>query len=86
MRRNISFAVLAAASAFSVMGIGLTSTAAAASQDTYCLQGRQSGYPGRCDFSSYQQCLATASGTAEGCGLNPMKAYAQQRRYHGRYY
>jgi hypothetical protein len=87
MRRNVSFAILAAVSALGAIG-AVSPAAAEPRQDTYCLQGRQSGYPGRCDFSSYQQCEATASGTAEGCGVNPMQAFAQQRRgfrYQGRF-
>ena len=55
-------------------------------QDTYCLQGRPWGYPGNCQFSSYAQCMATASGTDAYCGINPMYAYGQQRRgYRGHY-
>jgi hypothetical protein len=56
-------------------------------QDSYCLQGRSHGYPGDCAYSSYQQCAATASGTGESCGINPMRAYEQPRRggYQGRY-
>ena len=50
-------------------------------QDRYCLQGRIWGYPGNCQFSSYQQCLASASGTNAGCGLNPTYAFAPQRGY-----
>ena len=55
--------------------------------DKYCLQGRQWGYPGNCLFSSYAQCMATASGTNAGCGINPQYAFAHQRRgaYRGRY-
>lgn len=30
-------------------------------QDVYCLQGRSWGYPGICQFSTYDQCMATAS-------------------------
>jgi hypothetical protein len=84
MRRNLSLAILASVSALSIFG---TMPAAQAAHDNYCLQGRQSGYPGNCEFSSYQQCMATASGTGEGCGINPMKAYSQQRRgeYQSRY-
>ena len=26
--------------------------------DSYCLQGRDWGYPGNCQFSSYAQCMA----------------------------
>ena len=57
--------------------------AAEAIQDRYCLQGRKWGYPGNCLFSTYQQCMATASGTNAYCGINPTYAFAHQRR--GRY-
>ena len=77
MRRYISFTVLAV-SALTVVGL-VVPAAAETIQDRYCLQGRRSGYPGNCQFSTYQQCLATASGTADGCGVNPMRAYAQER-------
>ena len=49
-------------------------------QDTWCLQGRQWGNPGNCQFSSYRQCMASAMGTDAYCGLNPMRAYGAQRR------
>jgi hypothetical protein len=48
--------------------------------DSYCLQGRIWGYPGNCQFSSYAQCMATASGTNAYCGINPRYAFARQRR------
>ena len=82
MRRNFSLAILAAASALSVVGSVLP-VSAEAIQDRYCLQGRRWGYPGNCQFSSYPQCMATASGTDAYCGINPQYAFAQQRR--GRY-
>jgi uncharacterized protein DUF3551 len=87
MRRNISLAILATASALTIAGSMSPAAAVEATQDSFCLQGRQHGYPGACQFSSYRQCMATASGTGEGCGINPMKAFAQQRRggYHDRY-
>jgi hypothetical protein len=50
-----------------------------ATQDRYCLQGRQWGYPGNCQFSSYAQCVATASGTDAYCGINPQYAFARQQ-------
>ncbi|WP_082081865.1 DUF3551 domain-containing protein [Bradyrhizobium sp. LTSP857] len=80
--RTISFAALATISALTLIGSAAATPRprAEATQDSYCLQGRQSGYPGNCEFSTYQQCQATASGTNEGCGINPMKAFAQQRR------
>jgi hypothetical protein len=50
--------------------------------DRYCLQGRIWGYPGNCQFATYEQCQASASGTNAYCGLNPLYAFAQQgRRY-----
>jgi hypothetical protein len=55
--------------------------------NSYCLQGRIWGYPGNCQFSSYAQCMASASGTDAYCGINPQYAFAQQRRgaYRDRY-
>ena len=64
--------------ALSVMA-GLGSSTSAMAQDRYCLQGRTWGYPGNCQFASYAQCMATASGTQAYCGINPR--YAQARRY-----
>ena len=45
----------------------------------YCLQGRDYGLPGLCQFTSYAQCQATASGTPSYCGLNPRFAFAATR-------
>jgi hypothetical protein len=55
----------------------------------YCLQGRDYGLPGLCQFTSYAQCEATASGTFSYCGENPRFAFAapldgQPPRWHGR--
>jgi hypothetical protein len=49
----------------------------AAAQDRYCLQGRRWGYPGNCQFATYGQCMATASGTIDACGLNPTYAFKE---------
>ncbi len=77
MRRTIltlaSFATLIAAS--------LSAAPAQAANDRYCLQGRHWGYPGNCQFASYQQCAASASGTSAYCGINPRYAFSQQRYY-----
>lgn len=71
----------AAAGAIAVLtSIGLASPASA--QDRYCLQGRIWGYPGNCQFASYGQCLASASGTNAYCGINPRYAYGRQRRWY----
>jgi hypothetical protein len=54
----------------------------------YCLQGKEYGLPGLCQFSSYEQCQATARATTSYCGLNPRFAYSLQQRtvrpYHVR--
>jgi len=50
-------------------------------QDRYCLQGRIWGYPGNCQFATYDQCMATASGTDAYCGINPTYAFAREWRY-----
>jgi hypothetical protein len=85
MRGNLSFAILASVAALGIVGTVLPAPAETI-QDRFCLQGRQSGYPGNCEFSTYQQCQATASGTNEGCGINPMRAYSQRRGgYQSRY-
>ena len=63
------------------------SWSAPSAPNSYCLQGRIWGYPGNCQFSSYVECMATASGTDAYCGINPQYAFARQRRgtYRDRY-
>lgn len=71
-----------------LVGFGSRSTAASrvhsytpsVRQDVYCLQGRSWGYPGNCQFSTYSQCMATASGTHAHCGINPIYAFERQGR------
>jgi hypothetical protein len=72
MRKLILVTVLAAA--------GVGASAASAQDYPYCLQGREYGYPGNCQFTSYGQCEATASGTFSYCGINPRFAYARMPR------
>jgi hypothetical protein len=57
----------------------LVSTVQPAAAGRYCLQGRHWGFPGNCQFSTRQQCMATASGTNSTCGINPRYAHARQR-------
>ncbi len=79
--------ILALALSF-IVGPGPRSTAAPrdgsrmppAPQDLYCLQGRTWGYPGNCQFSTYAQCMTSASGTNAYCGINPIYAFER----HGR--
>src|SRR6266513_2118496 len=68
--------VLAAAGAATIAGSG----PAAAIDYPYCVQGRGVGIPGDCSYSSYAQCLASASGRGLYCNLNPRVAFGQQRR------
>lgn len=51
----------------------------------YCLQGRIWGYPGNCNFATYDQCAASASGTDAYCGVNPQFAFARRGYYGGDY-
>ena len=62
MRQLIFVAMLAAA--------GLGCSAASAHDYPYCLQGQDYGYPGLCQFTSYPQCEATASGQNAECFRN----------------
>ncbi|MBR0795472.1 DUF3551 domain-containing protein [Bradyrhizobium jicamae] len=48
--------------------------------NSYCLQGRIWGYPGNCQFSSYAECMVTASGTDASCGINPTYAFSLRAR------
>lgn len=73
MRRTI----LTLASFATLIAAPLSAAPAQAANDRYCLQGRHWGYPGNCQFASYQQCVATASGTSAYCGINPRYAYSQ---------
>jgi hypothetical protein len=77
--RRLMFASLSAAAVLG--GFGASSPVAAA-QDRFCLQGRIWGYPGNCQFATYGQCRAAASGTDADCGINPAYAYARQRGYY----
>jgi hypothetical protein len=52
-------------------------------QDQYCLQGKRWGWPGICLFSTYEQCLATASGTPDYCAENPQYLFREQSRGYG---
>ncbi len=84
MRCRASLAVLATLSTLIAAG-SIVPAAAQGIQDRYCLQGRQWGYPGNCQFSSYGQCMASASGTDAYCGVNP-RAYARGPREEYRDY
>jgi len=78
MRRRAFLAVLANISAFTAVG-SVSLAEAAGLQDRYCLQGRQWGYPGNCQFTNYFQCMASAGGTGAQCRANPRYPYARKR-------
>lgn len=71
--------LFAAISAVAVLAT-VEATTAFAQDYPWCLQGRDWGYPGLCYFTSYAQCVATASGTFSYCGINPYVAFATQQR------
>lgn len=61
-----------------------TSAPAAAYDYPWCLQGRDQGIPGECSYTSYAQCMASASGRIAYCGVNPRVAFGQQQVPRGR--
>jgi hypothetical protein len=87
MRCCVSAALVITAFALTTVGTIAPAAAQTRIQDQFCLQGRSWGYPGNCRFSSYRQCMASASGTDSYCGINPQYAFDEQRRgaYRGRY-
>jgi hypothetical protein len=70
--------------ALAVLALGAAqfgSAAPAAARDyPYCLQSRGLGYPGDCSYTSYRQCMASASGRNAGCAVNPRVAFENDRR------
>jgi hypothetical protein len=76
MRHTIRYAGLAALALVSAASATIAGSAPAAAFDyPYCLQGRDLGIPGDCRYTSYQQCMASASGRDAFCGVNPRAAY-----------
>ena len=53
---------------------------AAAYDYPWCVQGRGVGFPGDCSYTTYGQCMASASGRAPYCNVNPRVAFGQQQR------
>ena len=51
-------------------------TPVAASEYRYCLQGDDYAGAGDCEFTSYLQCEAAASGRTASCAANPYLANA----------
>jgi hypothetical protein len=59
---------------------------AAAYDYPYCLQGRGIGIPGDCSYTSFNQCMASASGRGLYCNINPRVAFGQQQQRRMRVY
>jgi hypothetical protein len=55
-----------------------TSAPAAAYDYPWCVQGRGVGVPGDCSYTTYAQCMASASGRNVYCNVNPRVAFGQQ--------
>ena len=66
------FLVLATSATIFATGV----TPAAASEYRYCLQGEDYAGGGDCQFTSYLQCQAAASGRTAYCAANPYLAAA----------
>jgi hypothetical protein len=71
--------VILALSAVTVVTVAVSSPASA-SDYPYCIQGRGVGIPGDRQYSSYAQCMATASGRGVYCNINPRVAFGPQQR------
>jgi hypothetical protein len=58
--------------------VTLASSAPAAAYDyPWCVQGRGVGIPGECSYETYGQCMASASGRALYCNINPRVAFGR---------
>lgn len=76
--RNAVIAIVALSAA--TAATTTASTPAAAHDYPYCVQGRGVGIPGDCSYSTYGQCMASASGRGLSCNVNPRVAFGQQQR------
>ena len=77
---GLTIAALLLAGAATLAG----ATPAAAIDYPWCVQGRGVGIPGDCSYTSYGQCMASASGRGLYCNVNPRAAFGRERR--GRVY
>jgi hypothetical protein len=72
--------LIIALAAVTALGTGAAvSSPAAASEFAYCMQGKDAGFPGDCQYRSYAECKASASGRGEDCAINPRYAYSRQQ-------
>jgi hypothetical protein len=80
--RKLILAMMALAAAGAA---ALATSAPAAAQDyPWCVTGRDTGYPGDCSYTSYGQCMASASGRYAYCSINPRVAFGRPVQPGGR--
>ena len=79
--RNASLAIAALLLAGAATLAG--ATPASAIDYPWCVQGRGVGIPGDCSYTSYGQCMASASGRGLYCNVNPRAAFGRERRGRG---
>ncbi len=73
--RNALLAVLA------LTGVAVFGTGSAeAAPYRYCLVEGFAAGPGTCYYTTYAQCMASASGRRAYCQLNPVYAFAEQNQ------
>ena len=74
--------LLLAAAVLSTTGLATLagSTPAAARDYPWCVRSAEFDFNPDCSFTSYPQCMASASGRPASCYLNPRFAYDRQRR------
>jgi hypothetical protein len=73
--------------ALTILTVGMVLAAGQTQAQNYGFWPPSNAPDSYCQFSSYAQCMATASGTNAYCGINPQYAFARQRRgvYRDRY-
>lgn len=68
--------------AMALAGVAFGTGSAEAREYRYCLvEGGFASGPGTCYYSTYAQCMASASGRRAYCQVNPLFAFAEQGRY-----
>jgi len=82
--RNLMLATVV----MSAAGIAtIASSAPAVARDyPWCVRSAEFDYNPDCSFTSFAQCMASASGRPASCYINPRFAYERPRRgapYHG---
>jgi hypothetical protein len=82
MMRKLVLAMMALTAAGAATLI--TSAPAAAHDYAWCVTGRDMGYPGDCSYTTYGQCMASASGRYAYCSVNPRVAFGPQQQPRGR--